>query len=662
MIRRLFAAALLAGLGLTQAAQAEAPPIRDFFKTPAVQAPKLSPSGRYLAIQTAGAGGRIRLAVIDLQTMAPGKVVGGFSNADVAEHDWVNEDRLVFQISSPQDGTQRILAPGLWAVNRDGTGFRQLIISDFDAKDGTTSHINDRRLEGNWVFYSTLPDGSDDILVMRRRWSSDPEAVGAQLSRLNSRTGQRRDLNEGLPDYVSSWVTDTRGEPRAVTAHHDGGAKVYLHQPDGRWKLWQDLKSYYDPHPSPFWFGPDGQVLALMSHQDNTSLFRLDPATLAPEPEPLLHLKGFDFDGRLIVDAPTQRLLGVQFETDAPGSAWFNPTMKAMQADIDAKLPSTVNLIECQRCLDAQHIIVTAESDVQPALYFLYKPADKSLQPIAALRPEIKPAEMGQRDFHRIAARDKLDLPVLVTQPAAPAKGPRPAVVLVHGGPWVRGTHWTWEPMAQFLSTRGYVVLEPEFRGSTGYGWKHFRAGWGEWGLSMQDDLADTVTWAVKQGLVDPQCVCIAGASYGGYAALMGAIRQSDIFKCAIDWAGVSDLDLLFSLHWSDASQESRNFGLKQLVGDSKTDAERFKATSPLRRAAEIKLPMLIAHGGDDQRVPVQHATELKGAMRSDQVLEWVVYPDEGHGWRELKTSEDFWGRVERFLARNIGTGAASKP
>ena len=658
MIRRLLTAALLAGLGLTQTARAAPPPIRDFFKAPAVQAPLLSPSGRYLAIRSAGEGGRVRLAVIDLETMKTGKVVAGFGNADVISHHWVNDERLVYQIGSPEDGSERVSAPGLWAVDREGTGNRQLILSHLGPKDATSSTINDRRLEANWRFFDTIASDSDDVLVMRLRWSDEPESKGVQLSRLNTRTGVLRSLSDSLPAYVNHWTTDGRGEPRSVVADQGGGRKIYLRQPDGGgWKLWQDLKSEYDDQAWPYWFGLKGEMLARRSRGGNSALFRVDPATLQTEAEPLVTLKGYDFAGDVIVDAPTQRLLGVQFETDAPGSAWFDPTMKAMQADIDAQLKSTVNTIECQRCLDARHIIVTALSDQQPPVYFLYKPADKSLQAIASLRPEIKAGEMGQRDAYRVPARDKLELPVLVTQPPGKAQGPRPAVVLVHGGPYVRGTHWEWEARAQFLATRGYVVLEPEFRGSQGYGWNHFRAGWKQWGLAMQDDLADTLAWAVKQGWVDPKRVCIAGGSYGGYAALMGAVRQGELFRCAVSWVGVTDLGLLSSIHWSDASEEWKKYGMKELIGDPLADAERFKATSPLARAREIRMPLLVAYGGEDRRVPIQHGTEFKSALRPEQELEWVVYPDEGHSWQELKTKEDFWGRVERFLDRHIGSG-----
>ena len=231
-------------------------------------------------------------------------------------------------------------------------------------------------------------------------------------------------------------------------------------------------------------------------------------------------------------------------------------------------------------------------------------------------------------------------------------------MVLVHGGPWVRGTHWPWEPQAQFLASRGYVVIEPEFRGSQGYGFKHFRAGWKQWGLAMQDDIADAVQWAVERGWVDAKRVCIAGASYGGYATLMGLVRHHELYQCGVEWVGVSDIDLLYSIHWS-SSEEARNYSMPVLIGDRVADAEQLKATSPLAQAASIRRPVLIAYGELDQRVTIEHGKYLRDALsKTNKEVEYVVYPDEGHGWRKLETNIDFWTRVEKFLERHIGRNA----
>ena len=179
------------------------------------------------------------------------------------------------------------------------------------------------------------------------------------------------------------------------------------------------------------------------------------------------------------------------------------------------------------------------------------------------------------------AARDGLPIPVYVTHPkGSTPKEPLPAVVLVHGGPWVRGSDRRWEAEAQFLASRGYRVLQPEFRGSEGYGFAHFRAGWQQWGLTMQDDLADAVQWAAAQGLVDPARVCIVGASYGGYAALMAPVRHPDRWRCAASFAGVTDIDLMFSSERSDVSERSKRYGYASLIGDPKADAAKLRQNS----------------------------------------------------------------------------------
>ena len=274
-----------------------------------------------------------------------------------------------------------------------------------------------------------------------------------------------------------------------------------------------------------------------------------------------------------------------------------------------------------------------------------------------------RPAPDGTLDLHRFKARDGLEIPVWITHPrpapaaAAPDKpAPRPAVVLVHGGPWVRGNSWQWSADAQFLASRGYVVIEPEFRGSTGYGGRLYRAGLRQWGRAMQDDLADAVRWAVARGWVDGQRVCIAGASYGGYATLMGLVRDPGLYRCGVAWVAVSDPRLMFK--WqsiSDQSDEIRQHSYPALIGDPVTDAAMLTDIAPVTHAARIRAPLLLAHGQLDRRVPVEHAEKLRNAMAAaGHAPDWVLYPDEGHGWLKPANRFDFAQRMERFLAEHL--------
>lgn len=199
-------------------------------------------------------------------------------------------------------------------------------------------------------------------------------------------------------------------------------------------------------------------------------------------------------------------------------------------------------------------------------------------------------------------------------------------------------------------------MLEPEYRGSTGFGSRHFRAGWKQWGLGMQNDIADGAKWMIAQGIADPKRICIAGASYGGYATLMGLINDPDLFRCGIDWVGVTDIDLMYNVTWSDTSEEQQRYGMPILIGDQVKDAAQLRATSPLKNAVRIKQPLLLAYGGSDRRVPIVHGTKFRDAVKATNPnVEWIEYPEEGHGWALVKNRVDFWTRVEKFLDRNIG-------
>jgi dipeptidyl aminopeptidase/acylaminoacyl peptidase len=229
-------------------------------------------------------------------------------------------------------------------------------------------------------------------------------------------------------------------------------------------------------------------------------------------------------------------------------------------------------------------------------------------------------------------------------------------VVLVHGGPWSRSGAWGWRAEAQFLASRGWVVIEPQFRGSTGYGRAHLEAGWRQWGRAMQDDLADAVGWAVARGWVDPKRVCIAGGSYGGYAALMGLVRDPQLYRCGAAWMAVTDPRLLF--RWSfgvDVSDEVRQYGLPTLIGDPVADAARLAEVAPVEQAGRIAAPLLLAFGGNDRRVPIEHGERMRAALRAaGHEPEYVVYAEEGHGWLKLDNRLDFYRRLERFLAEHL--------
>ena len=386
---------------------------------------------------------------------------------------------------------------------------------------------------------------------------------------------------------------------------------------------------------------------------DKSALYIYDPATRSLSAKPVLASPEFDLDPGFV--STDRGLLGLRYTIDAEVTEWLDPGMKAVQAAVDRLLPSTANRISIPRRAETSYVLVESFSDVQPTMFKLYDTRTRKLVELGAIIPAIPPASLGTTDMVHYKARDGMPIPAYLTVPAGRAKKNLPMVVLVHGGPWLRGGSWSWNPEVQFLASRGYVVLQPEFRGSAGFGSRHFKAGWKQWGLAMQNDVADGARWAIASGLADPKRICIAGGSYGGYAALMGLINDPELFKCGIDWAGVTDIGLMYSVHWSDIPDDYKRYGMPVLVGDRIADAAQLKAASPLDNAARIRQPLLMAYGGWDMRVPIVHGEKLRDAVRQhNDKVEWVVYPNEGHGWSKPENQVDFWTRVEAFLQRNL--------
>jgi dienelactone hydrolase len=642
-------------------------PLEDFFRHPGMTDAKLSPSGKLLGVLLTGASGRIVLGVVDIDAKDKSKIVAAFDDADVRSFHWVNDRRLVFNAIDLRSASGEQYGAGLYAINADGSGFRRLIKRRAIAfiSEGNT-RIESRELNWNHRLLTTLRDGSDDIIVERASFDELGELQSTALLRMNTVTGQAPSLTLGAPAGAWHWVVDAKGEPRVVLAATEGIGRMYWRDTAaGSWiKL--DEGPLFERTVDPVAVDGAGTFYVKAPRNDaagTSALYRYDVAQRKVDGDPVIALAGFDFDGPLVFDGERRNLLGARYVSDANGTLWLDPAWKQLQERVDKLLPSTVNRLSCERCGEAPRVLVRAASDRQSPVYFLYDSKDNSLVRIGAERPWIDAKAMAERNFVRIKARDGLDIPAYVTQPHG--KGPWPAVVLVHGGPYLRGGDWEWEAEPQFLASRGYVVIEPEFRGSTGFGMRHFRAGFRQWGLAMQDDIADAALWAVKQGLADRSRMCIAGASYGGYATLMGLVRHPDLYRCGVEWVGVTDIELMYTITWSDSSETWKRYGMPTLIGDREKDAAQLAATSPLKQAAKIKQPILMAYGGSDWRVPIDHGMRFRDAVSvHNKDIEWVAYPDEGHGFLLVKNKVDFWQRVEKFLARHLkaapSTGAES--
>jgi dienelactone hydrolase len=684
-----------------------------FFSRPQMEEVALSPSGRRLALSMPGANGRVGLFVVDLQspTLTASRAAY-FDDIDVDDFAWVDDERLVFGLvdrTQPAGELQR-QGRGLVSTRHDGSAQRQLI-----ERFGRPLVTGGERLSALSVEHGLLhvPLAAEGA---QRQEADDSQAPRLGEVVVGQWVGQRGELAEvrpllqdirsgrtrqfdlrGMPEGAIGWWFSPRGEPRLVLARANGRDALHWREPaaagqSARWRQLAEAPMHQLPF-TPLWVG-QGERLYVRWPQGPAREEVVAPFdfTRGVPAAPLVLTPGFDFRGNLLDDRAGNGLLGVRVHTDAETTVWFDPAHKALQDLADAALPGRVNRIVCRRCAGPDAVmLVRSYADRQPDELYLWRaggaaggagtaagtPAGNPASThqaasghwlrVGAARPGLDAGRMARVDFHRIRARDGRDLPLWVTQPAGmrAVGDARAAVVLVHGGPWVRHGHWRWEPMAQFLASRGWLVIEPEFRGSAGYGQAHLEAGFRQWGQAMQDDVADALLWARAKGLADGRA-CIAGGSYGGYSTLMGLVRHPELYRCGAAWMAVTDLLLLLEGSWwvrDDIAESGRRFSLPLWVGDPAKDREMLLANSPLAQAARIRAPLLLLWGSEDLRVPIEHGERLRKALQAaGREPGWVVYRNEAHGLARSDNRIDMALQLERFLRSHLQPAPADVP
>jgi dipeptidyl aminopeptidase/acylaminoacyl peptidase len=641
----------------TTTGHAAPPSAEDFVRRPAIHSVKLSPSGKRLALLVSAPGSRNGLAVMDVPASQPPRMVAAFGDAEILRFAWVNDDRLLYEAADFDDGVEvRKDRAGTFAVDHDGESVVQLIAHRFYNVNAT--RLKTRVLTYEWEWERTVDDGSSDIWVAENLYDNRDQYTGRALARLDTRTGLLRRHLAGTPAHSGRWLPGPNGEPAVAETDWDDRTKLYYRKStDQPWQVLRDEGRVRGREFSPVFLDAHAKLyVTAREGADTSALFEIDTATGKMSKEPLVAVKGFDLNPSLELDSRTHKLMGVHFRADRPYSYWFDDDLHTIQQGLDAAMPGRFNELSCGRCESSRHLVVHSWSDSHPGEFLLYDRQTRKLEPIGVARPWLPEASQGKRTFNRVTTRDGLEIPVYVTHP--PGSKPTdalPAVMLVHGGPWMRGSDRSWDAEAQFLAARGYRVLEPEFRGSTGYGTRLFSAGLKQWGGSMQDDLADTVAWAAKRGLIDDKRVCIMGGSYGGYAALMSPIRHPGVYRCAISVAAVTDMELRYKAWDSDMNDQVAEHVLPELMGDPEKDRDMLRAASPLLRAKELKLPVLMLHGGKDRRVPLEHARKFVSAARDAGVsVDYHVYDEEGHSFVVEANKADYLRRVEAFLAKHL--------
>jgi dipeptidyl aminopeptidase/acylaminoacyl peptidase len=476
-----------------------------------------------------------------------------------------------------------------------------------------------------------------------------------EIASCDARTGKCTKFShpKGTP---TKWAFDRKGNLRAVSLlnsqfWHDVSTVTNWYKPDGQdeWVKLEEFKvtdDYWEPLYVPD--EPDTLVIRSRAGRDTYALFnynvkqRRHGEMLAGHPtQDIVSFKGIDQSAFNYV--ATDGML--------PSQVWFDIAWVQMQKLVDSLLPKRINILSGD---PKRSVLIRSYADVDPGTWYFFDVQQKKLVEIGRVRPSVKPEQMLGTDVVWYKAQDGLQIPAYLTRPGLAPK-PAPTVVLIHGGPTDRD-RWAWDPEVQLLANRGYLVFQPQFRGSRGFGRKFEEAGYGQWGKAMQDDITSGVAYLVEQGLADPKRICIVGASYGGYAALWGLVKTPDLYRCGVSFAGVTDIDYMFS----DFSDRSRNKVSRELmlnrIGDKRMSSQLFDPVSPLKHAADIKVPVLLFHGDSDERVPLAHSKKMRDALEENKKsVRLIVFDNEGHGLRYTRNELAYFTELLKFLDDNIG-------
>jgi len=354
---------------------------------------------------------------------------------------------------------------------------------------------------------------------------------------------------------------------------------------------------------------------------------------------------------QVVVAPKTREVLGIQYVTDVPKALWFDPQLAQVQAALDQNLPNRTNTI-VSLSDNLQRLIVLSWSPTDFGTYYLFDLSKKQLIPLFKRAPWMKPEQMAEVKPVSYTSRDGLTIHGYLTLPRGAPKQKLPLVVYPHGGPWVRDAY-DFDYDVQFLANRGYAVLQMNYRGSTGYGEAFAKKGLRNIGRGIQDDIEDGTRWAITQGIADPGRIAIMGWSFGGYSAAIGPMRSPDLYRCAINMAGVTDWKAQMKYIAEDSPLRRKVNA--DYVGDPVADAAELDDISPVRHADKLRVPMLLVYGKSDQTVPYDQMKRFTKALdKAGKHYEVLTRRFEGHGFTDVKDRTELYKTIEAFLAKNM--------
>lgn len=625
-------AVLVVLLSLAGGAFAEAPSVEHFFKNPDFSGMQLSPSGKYLATLAPIAGQR-NIVVLETRNLENARPMTGLRSQDVAGFFWASDDVIVFTMD--KDGREDF---GLYSV-------------DLRTKRPRIKTLIEPSVTQSGVRFatvvSTLPDDPDHIIV---QWN-EKYVKFFGLYKVNVHGG-RPELLTGKMTDVTNWFVDHDGEPRgAVKIDGLNGEFLYRGADDEDFRKLREF-SLLDETISPLAFDFDNKTMYVASNigRDKAAVYTYDPE--ADElGEMLFEHDEVDVTG-LIMSRERKALLGFSYFDDYPQRHFIDDAERRIFERLEVTFPGkSVSIVSTTR--DEKLNILLVGNDRDPGSYYLYDREAGTVQFLVSRMRWIDPEQMSPMQPIAFTARDGMDIRGYVTIPKARQEGEKvPLIVNPHGGPFGVRDFWGFNPEHQFFASRGYAVVQVNYRGSGGYGRSFEQAGYGKWAQEMQNDVSDAVTYLVEEGIADPERVCIYGASYGGYATMAGLVFTPELYRCGINYVGVTDVALLFDS--MPKSWEPLKEFMKVQIGDPEDEAF-MDSISPISHVENIDDPLLIVHGEKDPRVVIEHATKLRRELkRHEKSYEWLVKGNEGHGFSKEKNRLELYKTVDAFLATNL--------
>ena len=627
-------------------------PIADFFRQPLFWGPKLNPSGTHFAALVSPEKDRTALLVCDI---AKGKinVIKGISNRDVYWFAWLTPNRLLFSLTN-----EKLYAEGLMVADLDSLGDNYAVeLHNATSLVGVPKKSPLRPLV--WIERNAYDDGKDDGVVQidtTKKVRDDRNLfAGTPGDRNLADYGTIASIVRSYPkppgDVAVEYRPDNNGELAFATTSTQGVFTLYRLAG----KNWEKCPVDFDAI-DPLTQGDQANELVVLGPREEgkpRALQLLDAAT-GKLGDVLFQDKAYDVSQLSFYRHPVTRgLLGIRFNRSRPSSVWFSESYRVVQKILDGYFPGQV--VRIMGSDDEENrFFISVYSDRQPGTYYSLDLKTKALGLIKNSTPWIDPERMQPMSVLKFKTRDGHQLEGYVTLPAGASKqNPAPLVVLPHGGPGHRDT-WGFDGEVQFLASRGYAVLQPNYRGSPGYNWMFPKGDRWEY-RKMHDDVTDSVKTLMATGLVDPTRMAIMGTSFGGYLAMCGAAFEPGLYRCAIPIAGIFDWEQVMNEAKYDQFDNAA-FGIfRRNLGDPSKNPAQFDAISPLRHIDQVKIPVLVAHGKEDKVASIAESRALIAQLEKYHVPhESLFVRGEGHGMQNVANQVELYGRIETFLAKNM--------